>query len=251
MKVVTSLREWQDIRKNIRSGSVGFVPTLGGLHEGHASLLARARAENSLVVLSVFLNPTQFNDPNDLKKYPARLEDDLALAHKMDVDWVLAPTREDMYPDGYTYQVHEAEISQDLCGAHRPGHFDGVLTIVLKLLNLVRPDRAYFGEKDFQQLKLVQGMVSAFFLNCEIIPCPTVRDEAGLALSSRNRLLSAEQRRAAEIFARILKTSSSASEAKQALERERIAVDYVTEKWGRRLAAVRAGSVRLIDNVEV
>ena len=190
-RVTTSLKDWAAERSIMdhQRQSVGFVPTMGALHAGHRSLLERARAENDAVVLSIFVNPAQFNDPGDLERYPRTLEEDLALAGTL-VDHVLVPDPRDMYPDGYQYRVSEHGLSATLEGAHRPGHFDGVLTVVLKLLNLVRPDRAYFGEKDRQQLELVQGMVRAFHLGVAIVPCPTVRDPDGLAQSSRNRRLS-------------------------------------------------------------
>ena len=134
--------------------TVGFVPTMGALHRGHVSLLDRARAECDVVVLSIFVNPTQFNDPGDLAAYPITLDDDLAVAAAAGCDHVLLPDTDQVYPDGYRYQVTERDFSEELCGAHRPGHFDGVLTVVMKLFQIVAPSRAYFGEKDYQQLLL-------------------------------------------------------------------------------------------------
>jgi pantoate--beta-alanine ligase len=143
--------------------SLGFVPTMGNLHAGHAALLARARQDCGTTLLSIFVNPTQFDDPTDLERYPRTLEADLAIAQAAGVDHVLLPTPAELSPDGYTYKVQESAVSTVLCGASRPGHFDGVLTVVMKLLNLVRPARAYFGEKDHQQLTLIRDMVQAFF----------------------------------------------------------------------------------------
>lgn len=228
--------------------TVGFVPTMGALHAGHEALLARARTENERVVLSVFVNPTQFNDPNDLAKYPRTLDADVALARPY-VDAVFAPTPEELYADGYRYRVAENELSRRREGAHRPGHFDGVLTVVLKLFNVVQPDRAYFGEKDWQQVQLVRGMVEAFLLPLEIVACPTVRDRDGFALSSRNARLSPEGRARAAAFPEVLHRAANAEAAAAALREKGFEVDYVEDAEGRRLAAVRIEGVRLIDNV--
>jgi pantoate--beta-alanine ligase len=250
--VHTRLGEWRAEREQMeREGlTVGFVPTMGALHVGHRSLLERARAENDRVVMSVFVNPTQFDDPGDLRRYPRTLGSDLELAGDL-VDCVLAPEPREIYADNYRYRVTEGEQSTRLEGAHRPGHFDGVLTVVLRLLNLVRPHRAYFGEKDRQQLELVQGMAAALFLPVEIVPCPTVRDADGVALSSRNRRLSPGARALAAAFPRILRASSAPAAAAAALGEAGFAVDYVEDRDGVRLAAVRIEDVRLIDNVRL
>ena len=183
MRVHHSLQAWRAVRTgtDYAGRTVGFVPTMGALHAGHRALLARARAENERVGLSIFVNPTQFNDPSDLAKYPRTLEADLALAAGL-VDDVIVPPAAELYPDDFTYRVTEEKVSRELEGAHRPGHFDGVLTVVLKLLNTVQPTRAYFGEKDHQQLTLIRDMVQAFFMPVEIVAVPTVRDSDGLAL---------------------------------------------------------------------
>jgi pantoate--beta-alanine ligase len=251
-KVVTRLADWRGERDALAKAglTVGFVPTMGALHSGHVSLLERARAENDRVVMSIFVNPTQFDDPADLGRYPRTLEADLALAGD-NVDLVLVPDPAEMYADQYRYRVSEHAQSAVMEGAHRPGHFDGVLTVVLKLLNLVRPDRAYFGEKDRQQLDLVQGMARALFLPVEIIPCPTVRDADGVALSSRNRRLSPGARARAAAFPRILRESADAAAAARELEQSGFGVDYVEDHGGVRLAAVRLDEVRLIDNVRL
>ncbi len=230
--------------------SVGFVPTMGALHAGHRSLLERARAENNRVVLSIFVNPTQFDDPSDLKRYPRALEADLALAEGL-ADHVLIPEAREIYPDEYRYRMTEYTLSSRLEGAHRPGHFEGVLTVVLKLLNIVRPNRAYFGEKDRQQLELVQGMVRALFMPVEVVPCATLRDPDGVALSSRNSRLSADARARASAFPRILKNAADAADAAAALVAEGFGVDYVEDHDGVRLAAVRLEDIRLIDNVRL
>lgn len=249
MKVWHEIEAWQTARRSLPAGTpIGFVPTMGALHEGHRSLLERAREENAVVVLSLFVNPTQFDDPADLGKYPRTLEADLRLARGL-ADHVLVPAAAQLYPDEYRYRVTETQASRELEGAHRPGHFDGVLTVVLKLLNLVQPLRAYFGEKDWQQLQLVQGMARALFLPVEIVACRTVREADGLAMSSRNRRLSAAGRLRAAEFPRILREAPDAAGARRALEEAGFSVDYVEDRAGARLAAVRLEEVRLIDHV--
>lgn len=257
----SNLEAWLKTRARIQSQnlSVGFVPTMGALHRGHLSLLEKARAENDIAVLSIFVNPTQFDNPEDLKKYPLRLENDLKLAKDAGCHHVLLPTPEEMYADGYKYRMSEADFSKKLCGAHRPGHFDGVLTVVLKLFGLVQPQRAYFGQKDFQQLELIRSMASAFFLKLEVIGLPTVRETDGLAMSSRNLRLNPAERERAPLFPRTLLSSlqqnQTAAQAAQALTRLGFTVDYVEDhELGppvelRRFGAVHLGAVRLIDNV--
>ncbi|HVU32248.1 MAG TPA: pantoate--beta-alanine ligase [Opitutaceae bacterium] len=249
-RVFSDLRAWRELRQSAdwAGRTVGLVPTMGALHAGHASLLARARAENERVVLTVFVNPTQFNDPNDLAKYPRTLEADVALAEPY-VDAVIAPPADAFYPDHYRFRVTENELSRRWEGAHRPGHFDGVLTIVLKLFNVVAPTRAYFGEKDWQQLQLVRGMAEALLLPLEIVPCPTVREPDGLAMSSRNQRLSPGARLKAPEFSRALFESPDAAGAAARLRAAGFDVDYVEDADGRRLGAVRLDGVRLIDNV--
>lgn len=250
--VHTDLPSWRTLRNSAawRGRSIGFVPTMGALHAGHEALLARARSGNERVVLSIFVNPTQFNDPKDLEKYPRTLEADLALARPY-VDAVIVPPPEALYPDGFRYRVTEGEFSRRWEGAHRPGHFDGVLTVVLKLFNLVQPTRAYFGEKDWQQLRLVQGMVDGLLLPLEIVPCATVREIDGLAMSSRNRRLSPEARAKAPDFARALRESPDASAAARRLRERGFEVDYVEDADGVRMGAVHLDGVRLIDNVRL
>ncbi len=250
MKTWSSLADWRVARDALAGQSIGFVPTMGALHAGHRALLARARAGNACVVLSIFVNPTQFNDPADLAKYPRTLEADLMVAAGL-VDHVIVPTPTELYPDNYSYRVTEDSLSRRLEGAHRPGHFDGVLTVVLKLLNVVQPTRAYFGEKDWQQLQLVQGMVRAMLLPVEIIACPTEREPDGLALSSRNRRLSTAARVRAGLFPRILRSAPTADAASTALKAAGFEVDYVADETGVRLGAIHVDNVRLIDNVRL
>lgn len=249
MKILTSIAALQDWRNTIpATKSVGLVPTMGALHAGHQSLIARCRRENDICVISLFVNPTQFNDQNDLANYPSTFEEDRKLCEAEGVDVIFFPEYSDLYPDDYRYRVSEDKVSRLLCGAHRPGHFDGVLSVVMKLLNLSRPQRAYFGEKDWQQLQLVKGMVEAFFMPVAIVGCPTVRETDQLALSSRNRLLSQAHRRKAAGFPRLLATRAPAEEVVRLLEVDGFNVDYVQDFEGRRCAAIHCGGVRLIDN---
>ncbi len=249
--VFKDLKRWQECTRGPQYAGkqVGFVPTMGALHEGHASLIKRSKAENSITVVSIYVNPTQFNNRDDFKNYPVTFEEDTKILEACGVDYCLMPSFEDIYRDNYRYRVEENEMSQILCGAHRPGHFAGVLTVVLKLLNLVQAQKAYFGEKDFQQYLLIKGMAEAFFLPTEIIGCATVRAEDGLAMSSRNQRLKPNERELATYFARELRAKSSLATIKENLSAKGFRVDYIEEKFGRRFGAVHLGDVRLIDNV--
>jgi len=244
---------WRETRfAQTRTGlTLGFVPTMGALHDGHRSLIRRSREENDLTVVSIFVNPTQFDDPADLARYPRALEDDLAVLRAEGTDFLLLPRAEALYADAYRYRVTETEASSELEGAHRPGHFDGVLTVVMKLLQIAQPERAYFGEKDWQQLTLVRGMAKALFLPSAIVGCATVRETDGLALSSRNRHLSPADRSRAPLFYRTLTSAGAADDAARQLRAAGFDVDYVEDRDGRRVGAVRLGGVRLIDNVPV
>lgn len=248
MKTITSVPEWRAWRAGV-PGPVGFVPTMGALHLGHRTLMEKARGECATAVASVFVNPTQFSDPNDCSSYPNTLRADLDMARDVGMDAVFTPSYGLLYPDDYRYRVTEGDRSLPLEGAHRPGHFDGVLTVVLKLLQIIAPDRAYFGEKDWQQLELVRGMVEAFFLPVRIVACPTVREPDGLAMSSRNRRLSVAGRTRAPEFHRALAASTSAEIARRRLESAGFSVQYVEDVDGRRHGAVLLEGVRLIDNV--
>jgi len=181
-------------------GKVGLVPTMGALHHGHVSLLQRARAENRLVIMSNFVNPLQFGPGEDYAAYPRDPEGDARLAASAGVDAVLEPDPQVMYPPGYSTYVEVAGLDQHLCGKYRPGHFRGVATVVLKLFNLVQPDRAYFGLKDYQQVAVLARMVRDLNVPVELVPCETVREADGLALSSRNRYLSPRGRAAAPVL---------------------------------------------------
>ena len=254
MKILRCMAQWRKLRASL-TGRIGFVPTMGALHYGHLSLLQASAADNDLPVLSIFVNATQFNDPNDFAKYPNTLEDDLAQAEAAGVDVVLLPNYEQMYGDGFRYQLTENVFSTQLCGTDRPGHFTGVLTVVMKLLNLVRADRAYFGLKDYQQYTLIRDMCATFFMPTEIVGCDIVREADGLAMSSRNRLLDPEARQLAGRFNRLLAEAASDEQACLSLQAAGMQVAYVRSIGQRRCGAVVIGegsdAVRLIDNVPV
>jgi pantoate--beta-alanine ligase len=253
IQVLKAISDVKAARNNSRKKnlSIGFVPTMGALHEGHLDLVRRAKSENDVVFVSIFVNPTQFNDPKDLEKYPRTFEKDLALLSEAGTDYLFYPDSKSMYPDEYRYKLTENDFSKKLCGASRAGHFDGVLTVVMKLLQIVSPHNAYFGEKDYQQLKLIEGMAEAFFLDTRIIGCPTVRESDGLAMSSRNVRLSPSEREKAPQLYKIISTAKSDNEARKELEAVGFRVDYVETHENRRFGAVFLGEVRLIDNVQI
>ncbi len=214
MQVVKTIQEVRDIVKAWRREglTVGLVPTMGYLHEGHQSLIARSVAENDRTVVSVFVNPIQFGPTEDLEAYPRDLERDKALVERTGGDLVFNPEPQEMYPPHFTTFVDTTETTELLCGARRAGHFRGVCTVVTKLLNIVKPDRAYFGQKDAQQLSTVRRMVRDLDMDVEIVPCPIIREEDGLAKSSRNTYLNAEERKAALILSKSLRLGRDAVE---------------------------------------
>jgi pantoate--beta-alanine ligase len=254
LPVARDLASWRRLRP--RSGTLGFVPTMGALHEGHLSLVRRALEENDHCVVSIFVNPTQFDDAGDLAAYPKTFDEDCAMLAALGAPFVLSPTADVMYADGYAVRVSEHEDANVLEGEHRPGHFDGMLTVVLKLLNIAGAHHAYFGEKDFQQLRLVRTMTSALFHPTKIVGCPTIREHDGLAMSSRNRRLNPTQRDLAGQWATLLAdVGRPAAEISATLQDLGFTVDYIADKWDRRLGAVHVPTVdggpevRLIDNV--
>jgi pantoate--beta-alanine ligase len=250
-QIIHTVAEWRSLRTAHRAAgrTVGFVPTMGALHEGHASLFRAAARDHDVVLASVFVNPTQFDDAQDFEKYPRTLDADRALMDAAGVDVAFVPAVSEMYPNGTHYAVTESELSRELCGAHRPGHFSGMLTVVLKLLQLADADAAYFGEKDYQQLLLIRGMCEAFFLPTKIVGCPIIREADGLAMSSRNTRLSSAERALAPKFHQTLVSAATPEAARAQLESAGFGVDYVEDRYGRRFGAVRLGPVRLIDNV--
>lgn len=206
MKVIPTINEIKTLVRAAREEgkSVGLVPTMGALHGGHASLIRRSVAENDITVVSVFVNPTQFNDKNDLTNYPRTLEADCALIESIGGTYVFAPTVEEVYPEPDTRSFSYPPIDTVMEGARRPGHFNGVCQIVSKLFMMVEPDRAYFGEKDFQQIAVIRAMMKDQGFNFELVPCPIVREASGLALSSRNTLLADNEREIAVNISRTL-----------------------------------------------
>lgn len=254
--------------------SVGFVPTMGYLHEGHGSLIRAAKEGNDKVVVSIFVNPMQFGPTEDLASYPRDLEKDSALCESLGVDLIFHPTAEEMYHEGFSSYVDMNVLTQELCGLSRPVHFRGVCTVVSKLFHIVQPDRAYFGQKDAQQLAIIKHMVDDLNMDLEIIGCPIVREEDGLAKSSRNTYLSKEERKAALILSKSIKLGKRMAEAgekdankiveamKEKISGEPMAkIDYVKAVDGLTMQqiakvkkpmlvaiAVYIGSTRLIDN---
>jgi len=211
MKVISSICQLRECLAQHRNEgqSIGFVPTMGALHEGHASLVRRSVKENDITVVSVFLNPTQFNDPKDLERYPRTLEADCRLLEECGADITFAPSVEEIYPEPDTRQFSYPPTDSVMEGAMRPGHFNGVCQIVSKLLSYVEPDRLYLGEKDYQQIAVIRRMVEDLGFKVEIVPCPVVRQSDGLALSSRNALLSDDERVTAANIYRIMNESRS------------------------------------------
>lgn len=248
MNIVTEINAWQQVKATLQNKALGFVPTMGHLHDGHLSLCERAKNENDFTVVSIFVNPTQFNQTSDFEKYPRTIEKDIALLEANNIDYLFLPHAEALYPDYYQFQIAETELSKQLEGEHRPGHFTGMLTVVLKLLNLMQAHKAYFGEKDFQQLLLIKKMADAFFLKTDIVTCPTQRATDGLALSSRNSRLTPKQREMAAYFPQLLQQSLDVNVIAEKLQQLGFKVDYIAEKWERRLGAVWIDDIRLIDN---
>jgi pantoate--beta-alanine ligase len=275
VEIVEAAADIRVARARMR-GEVGVVPTMGALHEGHLALVRRAREENAHVIPTIFVNPTQFNDPKDLLNYPRDTERDLELLRGAGVDVVFMPTPEVMYPPNFQTYVTVENVTQGLEGAHRPGHFRGVATVVAKLFNLTQPHRAYFGQKDAQQVAVIKRMVADLNIPLDVVVCPTLREADGLAMSSRNRKLTPEQRQAAPVLYRALIAAQLAFDGgerdpevlrqvmRAVLVSEPLAeVDYVSVADADILdelrepimaaalvsLAAKLGSIRLIDNL--
>ena len=252
LETIFSPAEWQRLPRTpgFSGKTVGLVPTMGALHKGHISLVNRCIKENDISVVSIFINPTQFNNSDDFSNYPKTIQKDRALLEEAGVQYLFLPTYNNLYKDGYVFKIIETDFSKKLCGIHRPGHFDGVLTVVMKLLNIIKPDRAYFGEKDFQQFILIKKMAEAFFIKTEIISCETVREDSGLACSSRNNLLKPGDKKIAPEFHHTLKQKIPTEETERKLEKFGFKVDYIKDLNERRFGAVSLSKIRLIDNVK-
>jgi pantoate--beta-alanine ligase len=279
MKTMDVCKDIDCVRAFIKSikqqfKTIGFVPTMGYLHEGHMSLVKASKNMCDITVVSIFVNPKQFGPKEDYSRYPRNLERDLKLLEEAKIDMVFIPDVDTIYPEGFSTTINIGPLADILEGTFRPGHFDGVCTVVTKLFNIVKPDKAFFGEKDYQQLKIIQKLVKDLNLDIEIVPIPTKREEDGLAMSSRNAYLNQEERRRASSIYRFLLKAKEAFEkgikdtdkiieyAKAVLDVD--VIDYIKivdketleekttpSKYDRILIAVRIGSTRLIDNVEI
>lgn len=226
MKLVKTISELQQqLAERGKRGTIGFVPTMGALHAGHLSLVENAMEENEMVVVSIFVNPTQFNDPKDLQRYPRNIEADLKLLEPTGCDLVFAPEPEEIYPEPDTRKFDFGKLETAMEGKHRPGHFNGVAQVVSKLFDIVKPNRAYFGQKDFQQLAIIKQLVKQLQLPVKIVACPIIREESGLAMSSRNQLLSAGERENAAIINKTLQAAKKLSTKKSVQE----LTEWVTE----------------------
>jgi pantoate--beta-alanine ligase len=274
MQVVKTITEIRALRQNLK-GSVGFVPTMGFLHEGHLALVRRAKAENSVVAVSIYVNPTQFGPREDFGAYPRDLDRDLGLLRKEGTDIVFVPLDDEMYPPGFSSWVDVEKVTEPLEGATRPGHFRGVATVVAKLFNIVQPTRAYFGQKDAQQAVVIKRMVTDLDMSLEVVIVPTVRERDGLAMSSRNVYLSPKERQAATVLfkalmlARQLRKAGEKDAEKirrqmtECIRKEPLArIDYVSiadagtleelhliDRPAVASLAIRIGKTRLIDNM--
>ena len=277
MEVITKINEMRIRVLSVKDSkkSIGFVPTMGALHDGHISLMRSARKENDELIVSIYLNPTQFDNNEDFDKYPRQLDKDIEIIRKENADVVFAPSNEEIYPNGFCTNVRQNRLTEALCGRVRLGHFNGVTTIVTKLFNIIKPDRAYFGQKDYQQSAVIKRLVADLNMNIDIKVCPTVREEDGLALSSRNKRLNREERQSALcLYDSLLKAravfDSNIRDTKNIIKEmtsvikktKHTKIDYISivnERTleelslidGKALAAVAVwiGNTRLIDNI--
>jgi pantoate--beta-alanine ligase len=244
LKLIKKPLEFKD---HLSEKSMGFVPTMGALHEGHEALIKKSLLENDETCVSIFVNPKQFNNPTDFESYPNKFNEDLEICEKLGVNYVFMPSVEEIYHDHETIEMTESVVTEKYEGAHRPGHFNGVLLVLMKLFNIVNADRAYFGEKDFQQLELTQKMTEQFFMKTKVVPVETVRDEFGLALSSRNLNLSKEGLERAQKTAQAFLSTQTLEDFKKSAP-DGLELEYYGEEWGRVLMAHYIEGVRLIDN---
>jgi len=243
MNVISSPVEFQREMLNLKrlGKSVGFVPTMGALHEGHLTLVRQSKKDNDVTVVSIFVNPTQFGPNEDFNKYPRQFDNDRKLLKKEGVDYIFYPSVSDMYPEGYETYVYLEKLPNHLCGLSRPGHFRGVATVVSKLFNIVQPDKAYFGQKDYQQAEVIKKMVRDLNLPIEIVVIPIVRESDGLAMSSRNAYLSPEERRNATVLYKSLQR------AKELIEKGEKSVNKIKEEMKKIILSVPSR----IDYIEI
>ena len=277
MKTFSKVSDLKKELATLDSAGIGFVPTMGALHAGHRSLVEKARRECKTVVVSVFVNPTQFNDKNDLRNYPRTPEADAAILEAAGADYVLMPSVEEIYPEPDTREFDFGQVDKVMEGATRPGHFNGVAQVVSRLFSIVEPKKAYFGEKDFQQIAVIKAMVEQLGLDVEIVECPIIRDVDGLALSSRNTLLTAEYRAAAPHIYEVISQCAAKSKELTPAELTKWVVEQVEAdgllkviyfqavdatslqqitSWDESpriqgCIAVQAGEIRLIDNIKI
>ena len=277
MKTFSKVSDLKKELATLDSAGIGFVPTMGALHAGHRSLVEKARRECKTVVVSVFVNPTQFNDKNDLRNYPRTPEADAAILEAAGADYVLMPSVEEIYPEPDTGEVAVGQVDKVMEGATRPGHYHGVAQVVSRLFSIVEPKKAYFGEKDFQQIAVIKAMVEQLGLDVEIVECPIIRDVDGLALSSRNTLLTAEYRAAAPHIYEVISQCATKSKELTPAELTKWVVEQVeadgplkviyfhavdatslqqVTSWDESpriqgCIAVQAGEIRLIDNIKI
>jgi len=243
MNVISSPVEFQREMLNLKrlGKSVGFVPTMGALHEGHLTLVRQSKKDNDVTVVSIFVNPTQFGPNEDFNKYPRQFDNDRKLLEKEGVDYIFYPSVSDMYPEGYETYVYLEKLPNHLCGLSRPGHFRGVATVVSKLFNIVQPDKAYFGQKDYQQAEVIKKMVRDLNFPIEIVVIPIVRESDGLAMSSRNAYLSPEERRNATVLYKSLQR------AKELIEKGEKSVNKIKEEMKKIILSVPSR----IDYIEI
>lgn len=277
MKTFSKVSDLKKELATLDSAGIGFVPTMGALHAGHRSLVEKARRECKTVVVSVFVNPTQFNDKNDLRNYPRTPEADAAILEAAGADYVLMPSVEEIYPEPDTREFDFGQVDKVMEGATRPGHFNGVAQVVSRLFSIVEPRKAYFGEKDFQQIAVIKAMVEQLGLDVEIVECPIIRDVDGLALSSRNTLLTAEYRAVAPHIYEVISQCAAKSKELTPAELTKWVVEQVeadgllkviyfqavdatslqqVTSWDESpriqgCIAVQAGEIRLIDNIKI
>jgi len=277
MKIIQTVTGYDYFRgNNVPSDKkIGFVPTMGALHEGHLSLIDKAAEITDVVVVSIFVNPNQFNDPNDLKNYPRNVDVDIKLLSGRKVDVLFVPGVDDVYPAIDTRKFDFGSLESVMEGKHRPGHFNGVAQVVSRLFDIIKPHKAFFGQKDFQQVAIIRELVKQLNFNIEIITCPTIREKGGLAMSSRNQLLSETEKKHAEKIYKTLKKAKKKKEKMEIEELEKWAVEKLnkdplldveyfnvvnpenlqkSKKWGKpgenvACVAVKIGSIRLIDNI--